>query len=158
MIRIIAIGKLKEKASISLVEEYAKRIRLFSKFEIVEVSDQKIPQNASPKEEQMVLLKEGREVLSKIKDDEYVILMDLHGKTMDSEEFSRTLDKLFVSGKSNITFVIGGSLGVSEELVARSDLRFKMSDLTFPHQLVRILLVEQIYRAFTITKGITYHK
>lgn len=158
MIRIIAIGKLKEKASISLVEEYAKRIRLFSKFEIIEVSDQKIPQNASPKEEQMVLLKEGREVLSKIKDDEYVILMDLHGKTMDSEEFSKTLDKLFVSGKSNVTFVIGGSLGVSEELVARSDFRFKMSDLTFPHQLVRILLVEQIYRAFTITKGITYHK
>ena len=158
MIRIIAIGKLKEKASLALVEEYAKRIRLFSKFEIVEVSDQKIPQNASLKEEQMVLLKEGRDVLSKIKDDEYVILMDLHGKTMDSEEFSRTLDKLFVSGKSNVTFVIGGSLGVSEELVARSDLRFKMSDLTFPHQLVRILLVEQIYRAFTITKGITYHK
>ena len=158
MIRIIAIGKLKEKASLALVEEYAKRIRLFSKFEIVEVSDQKIPQNASLKEEQMVLLKEGRDVLSKIKEDEYVILMDLHGKTMDSEEFSRTLDKLFVSGKSNVTFVIGGSLGVSEELVARSDLRFKMSDLTFPHQLVRILLVEQIYRAFTITKGITYHK
>ena len=158
MIRIIAIGKLKEKAFLALVEEYAKRIRLFSKFEIVEVSDQKIPQNASLKEEQMVLLKEGRDVLSKIKEDEYVILMDLHGKTMDSEEFSRTLDKLFVSGKSNVTFVIGGSLGVSEELVARSDLRFKMSDLTFPHQLVRILLVEQIYRAFTITKGITYHK
>lgn len=158
MIRIIAIGKLKEKSSSALVEEYAKRIRLYSKLEIVEVADQKIPQNASLKEEQLVMLKEGREVLAKIKDEEYVILLDLHGQMMNSEEFSKTLDKLFVSGKSTITFVIGGSLGVSEELVKRSNLRLKLSDLTFPHQLVRILLVEQIYRGFTISKGITYHK
>lgn len=158
MIRLIAIGKLKEKATQSLVEEYAKRIRLYSKLELIEVSDQKIPQNASLKEEQMVMLKEGREVLSKIKDDEYVVLLDLHGSEITSEEFSKTLDKLFVSGKSTITFVIGGSLGVSEELVARSNFRLKLSNMTFPHQLVRILLVEQIYRAFTISKGITYHK
>lgn len=158
MIKIIAIGKLKEKASVSLVEEYAKRIKAFSKLEIIEVADQKIPHNASLKEEEMVLLKEGRDVLSKIKDDEFVILLDLHGSYMSSEEFSSYLNNLFINGKSTITFVIGGSLGVSKELVERSNYRFKLSPLTFPHQLVRILLVEQIYRAFTIIKGSTYHK
>ena len=96
--------------------------------------------------------------LASIKDDEYVILLDLHGEMLDSVEFAKKIDKIFVSGKSTITFVIGGSLGVSEELVRRANFRFKMSDLTFPHQLVRVLLVEQIYRAFTIQKGITYHK
>ena len=149
MIKIIAIGKLKEKASVSLVEEYAKRIKAFSKLEIIEVNDQKIPYNASLKEEEMVLLKEGRDVLSKIKDDEFVILLDLHGSYMSSEEFSSYMNNLFISGKSTVTFVIGGSLGVSKELVERSNYRFKLSPLTFPHQLVRILLVEQIYRAFT---------
>ncbi|MBE6114275.1 MAG: 23S rRNA (pseudouridine(1915)-N(3))-methyltransferase RlmH [Erysipelotrichaceae bacterium] len=158
MIKIIAIGKLKEKASVSLVEEYAKRIKAFSKLEIIEVSDQKIPHNASAKEEEMVLLKEGRDVLSKIKDDEFVILLDLHGSYMSSEEFSSYLNNLFITGKSTVTFVIGGSLGVSKELVERSNYRFKLSPLTFPHQLVRILLVEQIYRAFTIVKGSPYHK
>ena len=158
MIKIIAIGKLKEKASVSLVEEYAKRIKAFSKIEIIEVSDQKIPHNASAKEEEMVLLKEGRDVLSKIKDDEFVILLDLHGSYMSSEEFSSYLNNLFITGKSTVTFVIGGSLGVSKELVERSNYRFKLSPLTFPHQLVRILLVEQIYRAFTIVKGSPYHK
>mgnify|MGYP003303138232 CR=1 FL=1 len=158
MIKIIAIGKLKEKASVSLVEEYAKRIKAFSKLEIIEVNDQKIPYNASLKEEEMVLLKEGRDVLSKIKDDEFVILLDLHGSYMSSEEFSSYMNNLFISGKSTVTFVIGGSLGVSKELVERSNYRFKLSPLTFPHQLVRILLVEQIYRAFTIVKGSPYHK
>ncbi|MBR3694026.1 MAG: 23S rRNA (pseudouridine(1915)-N(3))-methyltransferase RlmH [Erysipelotrichales bacterium] len=158
MIKIIAIGKLKEKASVSLVEEYAKRIKAFSKLEIIEVSDQKIPHNASAKEEEMVLLKEGRDVLSKIKDDEFVILLDLHGSYMSSEEFSSYLNNLFITGKATVTFVIGGSLGVSKELVERSNYRFKLSPLTFPHQLVRILLVEQIYRAFTIVKGSPYHK
>ena len=158
MIKIIAIGKLKEKASVSLVEEYAKRIKAFSKLEIIEVNDQKIPYNASLKEEEMVLLKEGRDVLSKIKDDEFVILLDLHGSYMSSEEFSSYMNNLFISGKSTVTFVIGGSLGVSKELVERSNYRFKLSPLTFPHLLVRILLVEQIYRAFTIVKGSPYHK
>ena len=158
MIKIIAIGKLKEKASVALVEEYVKRIRPFSKIEMIEVNDQKIPQNASLKEEEMVLLKEGRDVLSKIKEDEFVILLDLHGKYMTSEEFSSYIDTLFTDGKSTITFVIGGSLGVSKELVERSNFRFKLSPLTFPHQIVRILLVEQIYRAFMIMKGSTYHK
>lgn len=158
MIRIIGIGKLKEKASVALYSEYIKRISLFTKIETLEVPDMKIPDKVSDKEIEQILLKEGKSVLEKIKNDEYVILLDLHGEMMTSEEFSAHLENVFVRGKSTVTFVIGGSLGVSQELVNRADLRFKMSDLTFPHQLVRVLLAEQIYRAYTIQKGITYHK
>ena len=158
MIKVIAIGKLKEKSSASLVDEYAKRITQFQKIELIEVPDVKIPDKASEKEVEQILLKEGRQVLEKIKQDEFMILLDLHGKMYDSESFSALLDTTFTSGKSTITFVIGGSLGVSKELVERANVRWKMSDLTFPHQIVRILLLEQVYRAFTITKGITYHK
>ncbi len=158
MIKIVGIGKLKEKSSLALFEEYTKRISAFSKIEVIEVPDLKIPDKASDKEEQQVIYKEGQNALEKIKDDEYMILLDLHGEEMSSEAFAKKIEKIFVSGKSTITFVIGGSLGVSEELVARANYRFKMSELTFPHQLVRVLLAEQIYRAFTIQKGITYHK
>lgn len=158
MIKIIGIGKLKEKSSLALFEEYTKRISAFSKIEIVEVPDLKIPDKASAKEEQQVIFKEGQNALEKVKDDDYMILLDLHGEELSSEAFSNKLDKVFTSGKSTIAFVIGGSLGVSEELVKRANFRFKMSQLTFPHQLVRVLLAEQIYRAFTIQKGITYHK
>ena len=158
MIKVIAIGKLKEKASISLVNEYAKRITQFQKIELIEVPDVKIPDKVSEKEVEQILLKEGKQVLEKIKQDDFMILLDLHGKMYDSESFSALLDTTFTSGKSTITFVIGGSLGVSKELVERANVRWKMSDLTFPHQIVRILLLEQVYRAFTITKGITYHK
>lgn len=158
MIKIIGIGKLKEKASLALYEEYVKRISLYSKIETIEVPDMKIPDKVSDKEVEQILLKEGRSVLEKIKTDDYVILLDLHGKMMSSEQFASHLENVFVRGKSTITFVIGGSLGVSSELVNRADLRFKMSDLTFPHQIVRVLLAEQIYRAYTIQKGITYHK
>ena len=158
MIRIIGIGKLKEKATLALYEEYVKRISLYSKIETVEVPDMKIPDKVSDKEVTQILQKEGKAVLDKIKSDEYVILLDLHGKMMSSEAFAEHLENVFVRGKSTITFVIGGSLGVSSELVERADLRFKMSDLTFPHQIVRVLLAEQIYRAYTIQKGITYHK
>ena len=158
MIKIIGIGKLKEKSSVALYDEYIKRISLYSKLETIEVPDQKIPDKVSDKEVEQILTKEGKAVLEKIKNDEYVILLDLHGKMMDSETFASHIEQVFVRGKSTITFVIGGSLGVSKDLVNRADLRFKMSDLTFPHQLVRVLLAEQIYRAFTIQKGITYHK
>lgn len=158
LIKIIGIGKLKEKASLALYEEYVKRISLYSKIETIEVPDMKIPDKVSDKEVEQILLKEGRSVLEKIKTDDYVILLDLHGKMMSSEQFASHLENVFVRGKSTITFVIGGSLGVSSELVNRADLRFKMSDLTFPHQIVRVLLAEQIYRAYTIQKGITYHK
>ncbi len=158
MIRIIGIGKLKEKATLALYEEYVKRISLYSKIETIEVPDMKIPDKVSDKEVTQILQKEGKAVLDKIKSDEYVILLDLHGKMMNSETFAEHLENVFVRGKSTITFVIGGSLGVSSELVERADLRFKMSDITFPHQIVRVLLAEQIYRAYTIQKGITYHK
>lgn len=158
MIKIIGIGKIKDKHLSNLCDEYKKRIQPYQKLEIVEVDDEAIGGNASLKEQEQIMDREGEAVLKKIKDNEYVILLDLHGKTLDSEAFANKLDQIQTYHSSTITFVIGGSLGVSKKLVARSDFRFKLSDLTFLHQMTRLILLEQIYRAFKILKNETYHK
>lgn len=158
MIRLVACGRMKEKWMQDGLKEYLKRIQAYDKMEIVEVADEKAPETNSEAENLQVKYKEGQKILSKIKDDEYVILMDLAGKELDSVGISEKIQDLYTHGKSRITFVIGGSLGVSDELIARSNFRWKLSPNTFPHQLCRIIVLEQIYRAFRIMHNEPYHK
>lgn len=158
MIRVIGCGRIKEKWMRDGLAEYAKRIGAYDKLEVLEVADEKAPESNSDAENEMVKVKEGRKMLKLIKEDEFVILLDLAGKTMDSEKLSAFVEELYVKGKSRIVFVIGGSLGVSKELIERADFRWKLSDNTFPHQLCRIIVLEQIYRAFRIMHHEPYHK
>lgn len=158
MIKVIAVGKLKEKAMRSLVEEYQKRLSAFTKIELIEVADEMAPQTLSPAQMEQVKEKEGERILAKVKAQDYVILLDLAGKMLTSEELAAHIEKQQTYGNSDITFIIGGSLGHCPAVIQRSDFRWKLSDLTFPHQLVRIMLVEQIYRSFTIMHHQPYHK
>lgn len=157
-IKIITVGKLKEKYLKDAIAEYAKRLTRYCKLEVVELADEKTSENASQKEEEMVKDKEGKNILQKIKDNEYVIALDLKGKHITSEEFAEFISEKAVMGQPNITFVIGGSLGISQEVLARADYKLCFSKMTFPHQLFRVMLFEQIYRAFRIINGEPYHK
>ena len=152
MIKIVCVGKVKDKNLAALIGEYAEKINHYHKLEIVEVKDEAIKDN-----EQAVLDKEAESVLSKIRDDEYVILIDLHGKSIDSIGLANKLDRLFISNP-RITFVIGGSLGLSDKLRKRANEKLKLSDLTFLHQMTRLIILEQIYRCFKILNNETYHK
>ena len=152
MIRIIAVGKIKDSHLVSLIEDYKKKINRYHKSEIVEVRDEPIRDN-----EAEVLKTEGERVLKLIDNRDYVIVLDLHGKQMDSLKFARHIDELFNSN-SRIVFVIGGSLGLSKELVDRANERLKLSEMTFLHSMTRLILIEQIYRAFKILGNETYHK
>lgn len=157
-IKIICVGKLKEKYLVAGVNEYIKRIKGYSKIEIYEVADESIPDNCSVANEQNIKDKEGRKILDKIKQGEYVILLDVAGKLIDSIELSKQIENCMVNGRSTITFVIGGSLGHGQEIIQRADFRLSFSKMTFPHQLMRLILVEQIYRSFKILKNESYHK
>lgn len=157
-ISVIAVGKLKEKYLKQAVEEYSKRLSRYCKLEIIELADEKTPDNASEKEEIQIKEKEGKLILSKIKDNAYVVAMDLKGKQLTSEEFSSFISKCGVMGNSNIVFVIGGSLGLSQEVIARANYKICFSKMTFPHQLFRVMLLEQIYRGFRIENNEPYHK
>ena len=150
MIRLITCGRMKEKWMQEGAQEYLKRIQAYDKIEMIEVADEKAPESNSAAENEQVKKKEGERLLSRIKEDEYVILLDLAGKTMDSVQLSKKIQDLYTSGRSKIAFVIGGSLGVSNELIARADQRWCLSKNTFPHQLCRIIVLEQIYRGFRI--------
>ena len=152
MIRIIAVGKIKDSHLVSLIEDYKKKINRYHKIEIVEVKDEPIRDN-----EAEVLKTEGERVLKLIDNRDYVIVLDLHGKQMDSLKFAGHIDELFNS-ISRIVFVIGGSLGLSKELVDRANERLKLSEMTFLHSMTRLILIEQIYRAFKILGNETYHK
>lgn len=158
MIRVVAVGRLKEKAMDTLVKEYSKRLSAFTKMEIIEVADEQAPQQNSEAQNEMVKRKEGERILAKIKDAEYVILLDLHGKMLTSEQFAAHIEQVQTYQTSDITFIIGGSLGLSPAVLQRANYRWKLSDLTFPHQLVRVLLLEQIYRSFMILNHMPYHK
>ena len=158
MIRIIACGKLKEKWMREGCEEYLKRLGPYEKITVTEVADEKAPETNSAAENEIVKNREGRNLLKQIKDDEYVILLDLAGREMDSEQLAQNIQGLYNRSRSKIDFVIGGSLGVSPELIQRADQRWKLSPNTFPHQLCRILVLEQIYRAFRILRNEPYHK
>ena len=157
-VRIICIGKLKEKYWTAAVAEYSKRISGYANIEIVELKESKLPANPSPTDEASVLVREGENILGKIKDNDYVIVMEVEGKQLDSVELSRKIQSTFDTKASTIDFIIGGSLGISGDVKKRADYGLSFSKMTFPHQMARVMLLEQIYRAFKISNGETYHK
>lgn len=158
-IKIVAVGKIKEQYFKSAISEYEKRLSAYTNIEIIEVPDEPIAKNSNATLDQQIKEKEGSKMLSTIKDNEYVILLDLHkANEYDSISFANHLDKLFTNWKSTITFVIGGSLGLGENIRQRANERIILSKFTFTHQMVRILVLEQIYRAFKINNHETYHK
>lgn len=157
-ISIVCVGKIKEKFYRDAMEEYLKRLSRYCRTEILEVADEKTPENASPAEEEQIKRREGERLLSKLKDDAYVITLEITGSKVDSPAFSNLLEQIGISGKSHIQFVIGGSLGLHEIVSAKADKKLSFSDMTFPHQLMRIILCEQIYRGYRIMYGEPYHK
>ncbi|VMN84024.1 rRNA large subunit methyltransferase [Streptococcus pneumoniae] len=157
-IKVVTVGKLKEKYLKDGIAEYSKRISRFAKFEMIELSDEKTPDKASESENQKILEIEGQRILSKIADRDFVIVLAIEGKTFFSEEFSKQLEETSIKGFSTLTFIIGGSLGLSSSVKNRANLSVSFGRLTLPHQLMKLVLVEQIYRAFTIQQGFPYHK
>lgn len=157
-IKIIGVGKLKENYLKEGIQEYVKRLQAYADVEVIEVEDEPIPKNPSLAQEVMVKAREGRRVLDKVKQADFMILLDVAGTEMDSVDLSKYLQKQMIDGHSTIDFVLGGSLGNSEDVLERADYRLSMSRMTFPHQLARLILVEQIYRSFKIMKGEPYHK
>ncbi|MFX4262995.1 23S rRNA (pseudouridine(1915)-N(3))-methyltransferase RlmH [Pelotomaculum propionicicum] len=157
-ISILAVGRLKEKYLAEGAAEYLKRLTPYARVEIEEVSDENCPDNLSPAECEKVKEKEGERLLKRLRRDTYLIALDLRGRMCSSEEMARVLEKLALEGKGDITFVIGGSLGLSKAVLERAGLRLSFSNLTFPHQLMRVILLEQIFRWFKIARGEPYHK
>ncbi len=157
-IKIICVGKLKEKYLKDGIEEYIKRLGRFATIEIVELLDEKIPDNASNAECEKIKSAEGEKILSKIANNEYVVSLCVEGKILSSEQLAQKIADVTIKGTSTIDFVIGGSLGLCDKVKARSDFRLSFSLMTFPHQLMRLILCEQIYRAFKINANEQYHK
>lgn len=157
-ITIICVGKIKEKFYRDAIDEYRKRLSRYAKLEIVEVVDEKTKDQASEAEDLMVKEKEGERILKNIKEDAYVVALAIEGKMYDSVAWSNHLQTLGVNGKSHLTFVIGGSLGLSSQVLSRADEKLSFSPMTFPHQLMRVVLLEQIYRCFRIQNNEPYHK
>ena len=147
-VKIICVGRLKEKYLVAGIAEYLKRLQAYCKVEVYEVSDESIPDNCSL----------ANEMIIKSKQDDYVVLLDVAGKEIDSIMLAKQMENCMISGKSTIDFVIGGSLGHGQEIIERANFRLSFSKMTFPHQLMRLILVEQIYRAFKIMKNESYHK
>ncbi|MCY8402466.1 23S rRNA (pseudouridine(1915)-N(3))-methyltransferase RlmH [Bacillus sonorensis] len=157
-ISIVAIGKLKEKYLKQGIDEYIKRLSAYAKVDIIELPDEKAPENLSEQDMKIVKDKEGERILSKISPDAHVIALAIEGKMKSSEELADNMDRLATYGKSKVTFVIGGSLGLSDAVLKRADQKLSFSRMTFPHQLMRLILLEQVYRAFRINRGEPYHK
>ena len=157
-ITIYAVGKIKEKFYRQAMEEYEKRLGRYCKLKIVEVADEKTPDKASELQEAQIRDKEGERILAHIKEDAYVIALAIDGKQRSSEEMAAWMEDLGVRGESHLQFLIGGSLGLSQAVLNRADTKISFSRLTFPHQLMRVILLEQIYRSFRIIKGEPYHK
>ena len=158
LIKIICVGKIKEKFYRDAVLEYVKRLSRYAKVEIIECSDEKTPDNASDELCDQIKSREGERILGRIKDNDHVIALAIDGKMYSSESLSEHLDKLMLNGKSTLVFVIGGSLGLSGAVLARANEKLSFSAMTFPHQLMRVILLEQVYRSFRIMKGEPYHK
>lgn len=157
-ITLITVGKIKEKYLKDAIAEYSKRLSRYCKLEIVEVADEKTPDNASATVEDAIRDKEGERILKYIKEDAYVITLEIAGKMLTSEEMAEKIDKLGVQGTSHIIFIIGGSIGLGREILKRSDYALSFSKMTFPHQLMRVILLEQIYRSYRIINHEPYHK
>lgn len=157
-ITLITVGKIKEKYFTDAISEYSKRLSRYCKMDIVEVPDEKTPDGASETLETQIKDKEGEKILAKIPDGAYVVALAIEGKMLDSEELADKMEKWNVSGISHVVFVIGGSLGLSAKVLNRADFKLSFSKMTFPHQLMRVILLEQIYRSFRIRNNEPYHK
>lgn len=157
-ITIIAVGKLKERYLKDGIAEYIKRLSRFCDVDIIEVDDEQAPENLSPAQELQVKRKEGERILKKVKEGSLLAVLDVKGERLDSEALASKIKSFLVSGNSHITFVIGGSLGIDADLVKMAAFKLSLSALTFPHQLARLILLEQMYRVFKINSGETYHK
>jgi len=157
-INVVCVGKIKEKYWNEAISEYSKRLSRYCKLSIIEVADEKTPDNAPEAIENQIKQKEGERILSKIPDNAHVIALAINGKKYTSEALSAHVNDLAVSGKSKISFVIGGSLGLHEDVLKRANEKLSFSDMTFPHQMMRVVLLEQIYRSYKILSGEPYHK
>lgn len=157
-LKIITVGKLKEKYLKDGIAEYLKRLKAYAKVEVIEVAEEKEPANSSLADEIMIKDKEGERILEKVKSGSYLIALAIDGQQLSSEELAKKFDSLALAGKSDVALVIGGSLGLSKEILDKANFKLSFSKMTFPHQLMRLVLMEQIYRAFKINKGEKYHK
>ena len=157
-ITLITVGKIKEKYWLDAIAEYSKRLSRYCRLEIIQVQDEKTPDGASEAVERQIKEKEGKRILAQIRDGAYVIALAIQGEMVTSEELADRLEKLAVGGTGHMVFVIGGSLGLSDAVLSRADYQLSFSKMTFPHQLMRVVLLEQIYRAFKIQEGSGYHK
>ncbi len=157
-ITVIAVGKIKEKFYTDAIAEYSKRLSRYCRLEVIQVADEKTPDGASEAQERQIKEKEGSRILAQIKDSAYVIALAVQGTMLSSEQLASKLNKLGVDGQSQIVLIIGGSLGLSDEVLKRADYHLSFSPMTFPHQLMRVILLEQIYRSYRIISGEPYHK
>ena len=157
-ITVLTVGKIKEKYLRDAIVEYTKRLSRYCKLEIIEVADEKTPDNASENAEEMIRQKEAERLLKYIREDAYLITLEIGGKQLTSEEFSEKIEKLGIQGTSHIIFVIGGSIGIGKAVLEKSDYALSFSKMTFPHQLMRVILLEQIYRSYRIISHEPYHK
>ena len=157
-ITVITVGKIKEKYLKDAIAEYSKRLSKYCKLEIIEVADEKTPDNAGEVVEDAIRTKEAERILKYVKDDTFVITLEISGKQLSSEELADKIDKLGVQGTSHIIFIIGGSIGLGHEVLQKSNFALSFSKMTFPHQLMRVVLLEQIYRSYRIINGEPYHK
>lgn len=157
-ITVISVGKIKEKYLTMAIDEYSKRLSKYCKLSFIQVQDEKTPDNVSETVNNKIKKIEGERILKNIKDSAYVIALAIEGKQLSSEQLASTLDNLAVTGKSDIVFVIGGSLGLSSQVLSRADYLLSFSKMTFPHQLMKVILLEQIYRSYRIIKNEPYHK
>lgn len=157
-ITLVTVGKIKEKYLKDAIAEYSKRLGKYCKLEIIEVADEKTPENASATEEDMIRQKEGERILKYIKEDAYVVALAIDGQMLSSEKLAEKINLLGIQGTSHIAFIIGGSIGLSQEVLSRADYQLSFSKMTFPHQLMRVILLEQIYRSFRIIHHEPYHK
>ena len=157
-ITLITVGKIKEKYLKDAIAEYSKRLSKYCKLEIVEVADEKTPDQASENVERQIRQKEGERILRYVKDDAYVFTLEIGGTMLDSVAFAKKMETLGIQGKSHLIFIIGGSIGLGEEVLRRSDYALSFSKMTFPHQLMRVILLEQVYRGYRISDGAPYHK
>jgi len=157
-IRIVSVGKIKEKYLKSAINEYLKRLSAYCRLEIIEVKDEKVPEKSSDAQRMKALEIEGKRILPYLRDEDILVTLEIQGNQMDSLSFAKQIDNYGIQGKSQFTFVIGGSIGLSSEITSCSNWKLSFSKMTFPHQLFRVLLLEQLYRAFKINRGETYHK
>ncbi len=157
-IKIVAVGKIKERYMLQGINQYLKRLQSYARVEIIEVPEEKIIEKASPAEQEIARKKEGEKILNKLDHYSYYVVLAVEGKSLSSEEFALGLEKLALEGRGRITFIIGGAMGLSEEVKKKAHLLLSFSSMTFPHQLMRLIFLEQLYRAFKISRNEPYHK